>query len=111
MVNRNFIIEGSPLTVAEFGNGTIAIVNAKNDEGEMFLLMKTIPKTPIDSVVCPNERTLKDFKPELLIVFKNEDSFSVLIESINKIKYDFRELMLDEEDMRINNSKQNWMMN
>ena len=80
------------VTFAEFGNGTISIVNASKEiDGVLScsILMKTKEPAPIGEIgefVDSSDA----FKPELVISFKNKESFDVFCKFIENIKKDFQ---------------------
>jgi hypothetical protein len=75
------------VTVAEFGNGTIAICSAKGD-GYEGLLMKSSEKRSIGEIGEKYDDS-DQFNPELSIVFRNHESFNVFYEAVLEVKNEF----------------------
>ena len=75
------------VTVAEFGKGTISIVNAKNDNYKM-LLIKEKEFSPIGEK-GEFKSNSDEFEPQIVIAFKNRESFDVFKEYVNNIEADF----------------------
>lgn len=75
------------VTVAVFGNGTISIVNAKNDAYRM-LLIKEKEFSPIGEK-GEFKSNSDEFEPQLVIAFKNRESFDVFKSFVNNIENDF----------------------
>ena len=84
--NKKFA-EVENVTIAEFGNGTISVVNGSN-ENTKSLLLKSKEFSPIGSA-SGSENNSNDFKPELVILFKNKESFDVFYEFVNNIKKEY----------------------
>lgn len=74
--------------VAEFGKGTLSVVDGCND-GYLSLLIKSKNFSPIGEV-CGTERTSDEFKPELALVFNNKESFDVFYEFVENIRGKFQ---------------------
>jgi hypothetical protein len=79
------------VTVADFGNGTIAICSSKGD-GYQGILMKSHEKKPIGEVGKKYDNS-DEFNPELSIVFRNYDSFNVFYETVLEVKNEFEKTM------------------
>ena len=81
------------VTVAEFGKGTLSVVDGCND-GYLSLLIKSKEFSPIGEI-SGTEKTSDEFKPELAIVFYNKESFDVFYEFVENIRKKFQ-TVLDE---------------
>lgn len=76
------------VTVAEFGKGTLAVVDGANEEGYLALLIKSKDYTPIGEV-SGSEKSSDEFKPEMVLAFHNAASFMVFYEFVQNIKEKF----------------------
>ena len=76
------------VTVVEFGKGTLSVTNGINPKGHKSLLIKQSEFSPIGEKGDFHE-TSDDFKPEIVIVFHNIESFEVFKEYVNNIDAEF----------------------
>lgn len=76
------------VTVAEFGKGTLSVVDGTND-GYLSLLIKTKEFSPIGEV-SGSEKSSDEFKPELVLAFHNAASFEVFYEYVENIREKFQ---------------------
>lgn len=76
------------VTVAEFGKGTLSVVDGIND-GYLSLLIKTKEFSPIGEV-SGSEKSSDEFKPELVLAFHNAASFEVFYEYVENIREKFQ---------------------
>jgi hypothetical protein len=75
------------VTVVEFGKGTIALVNASN-ENYKTLLIKEKEFSPIGEK-GEFKSTSNEFEPQIVLAFRNRESFDVFKEFIDNIETDF----------------------
>jgi hypothetical protein len=80
--------------VAEFGKGTLSVVDGTND-GYLSLLIKTKEFSPIGEV-SGSEKSSDDFKPELVLAFHNAASFEVFYEYVENIREKFQSALNSE---------------
>lgn len=89
MIHRNTSYgKVKKVTIAEFGKGTISIVDGANEDGRLSLLMKTKDYSPIGDI-SGSEKNSDEFKPQLVITFHNKESFDVFYEYVENIKRKF----------------------
>ena len=75
------------VTVVEFGKGTVSLVNTQN-ENYKLLLIKEKEFSPIGEI-GEFKSTTDEFEPQIVLAFKNRESFDVFKEFINNIETDF----------------------
>ena len=75
------------VTIVEFGNGTLSITNGRGD-GHKTIFIKEKEFSPIGES-GPLLGDSDKFKPDIAIVFKNEESFNVFLEYVDKIKNEY----------------------
>lgn len=90
MIAKNATVGSTEnVTVAEFGHGSIQVMNAVYDDGKMLILRQEEPHDiglPDDST---NGKTLDEIKPDIILDFKNKASFDVFYEFVEKIRLEF----------------------
>jgi hypothetical protein len=85
MVHKNIKYGNAEnVTVVEFGNGTLAIVDAEGDS-HLSLLIKTKQFSPVGAI-SGSEKNSDEFNPEIAIVFNNKEGFNVFSEFVENIK-------------------------
>ena len=77
------------VTVVEFGNGTIGISNAFNDNSKS-IVMKTAEPQPIGSDRQAHLNT-DEFEPEVVLFFRSKESFDVFFNVVSKIKAEYEQ--------------------
>lgn len=78
------------VTVAEFGNGTIQIASGQAfDNSYKGLYMKSQKEPKVIGAVGDPASNTDEFKPEIVITFSNEESFSVFEEYVKNIRAEF----------------------
>lgn len=75
------------VTVVEFGKGTVSLVNTQNDNYKL-LLIKEKEFSPIGEI-GEFKSTTDEFEPQIVLAFKNRESFDVFKEFISNIETDF----------------------
>jgi len=75
------------VTVVTFGQGTISLVNAQNDNYKL-LLIKEKEFSPIGEI-CEFKSNTDEFEQQIVLAFKNRESFDVFKEFVNNIEKDF----------------------
>lgn len=89
MVHKNITYGNvQNVTVAEFGRGTIGIVDGANTDGHLALLIKSNEVMPIGEVGTHYDNS-DDFKPELVLAFHNVEGFNVFYEFVENIRTAF----------------------
>lgn len=89
MVTTNKFGNVENVVIAEFGNGTIAIVNGTNKTHKSLLIREK------EFVPIGEKREFKassdEFEPQIALVFKNKESFDVFFEFVQNIKNEFQD--------------------
>ena len=83
MIHKNAQVgDVKDIVVAEFGNGTLSVVNSSNPDGSKSILLKTIPKQEIGDLIFPSAKDTdsNDYIPELILRFNNYKGFEVLMQ-------------------------------
>ncbi len=75
------------VTVVEFGKGTISLADTQN-ENYKLLLIKEKEFSPI-AKIGEFKSTIDEFEPQIVLAFKNRESFNLFKEFINNIETDF----------------------
>lgn len=80
------------VTVVEFGNGTLNLVDREHiEEGSRSILIKQQDIKEI-GLVGPKVDIGDDFKPDLVLFFKNREGFEVFKEYVDNVYNGFLEI-------------------
>ena len=73
---------GKPLTVIQFGQGTVELAIGHNKNSQHGILARTIPPTPVGTTMPATDA----FEPDLVIAFDNLEGLNVFQGYIDRVR-------------------------
>ena len=91
------------MTIAEFGNGTILIGSSEDAATKnKLLIMKQSEPRPIGEDCNEEYKSTDEFKPDLVVVFKNKAGFDVFFNHCLNLKEIFDSELSEQHPEEVN---------